>query len=111
MKSTNPSRNQSTPGPEKRRNRHEYGARGAALSPVGNRVSQHLMHYEQLLEDPLGQMQKLYEALRLGGFDLASPGVLRQLQSIKVHRPKVYPISKGMRTRVPFEAARYQGET
>jgi hypothetical protein len=56
----------------------------------------HEIHYERLLEDPLGEMKSLYAALELGEFDYARPEVLRHLQSVKTHRPSVHPFSERM---------------
>ncbi len=45
-------------------------------------------------------MTDLYAALDLGTFDIAQPGVLRHLQSIKAHRPAAHTVSDSLRQRI-----------
>jgi omega-hydroxy-beta-dihydromenaquinone-9 sulfotransferase len=49
--------------------------------------------FEQLLNDPLATMRRVYASLNLGEFDLTSPAAIRYLQAIKNHQPQSHVLS------------------
>jgi hypothetical protein len=51
----------------------------------------HEMRYEELIADPLGQMQRLYDALGLGGFDAARPRMQDYLRANAGYQTNRYP--------------------
>src|SRR5262249_33546072 len=51
----------------------------------------HELRYEDLIADPLGQMRRLYEALRLGGFEEVKPHLERYLDEHATYQTNHYP--------------------
>jgi hypothetical protein len=51
----------------------------------------HELRYEDLIADPLGEMQQLYEALNLGGFESVRPRLERYCREQSSYRTNRYP--------------------
>jgi len=48
--------------------------------------------FEDLEEDPLGQLQRVYDGLRLPGFDQAAPAVRAYMRSVEGYQKNEYEI-------------------
>lgn len=60
----------------------------------------HEVHYEDLVRDPLRQMQLLYEKLALDGFDNMRPRLEKYLESIKGYETNRYEITPELRAKI-----------
>ena len=60
-----------------------------ALIPSDSLVE---VKFEDLEEDPLGQVQRVYEGLRLPGFDEAAPAVRGYMRSVEGYQKNKYEI-------------------
>jgi hypothetical protein len=66
----------------------------------------HELAYTDLVADPLGEMQRLYEALDLGDFAVAEPHVRAYLSALGPYTPNVLPpLTEAERKRVAEVAA------
>lgn len=70
---------------------------GRKLIPPGRF---HDLKYEDLVRDPMGEMQKLYERLNLGGFDLARPGIQAYIDRTKGYETNKYDLSPELRAEI-----------
>jgi len=57
------------------------------LIPAGNLVE---MRYEDLVADQIGEMESVYDRLRLGDFEPARPALLKHLESTREYKPHTY---------------------
>src|SRR5262249_1844361 len=60
----------------------------------------HEMRYEDLVRDPIGEMQKLYEHLQLGAFADVQPPLERYLPGVKDYQTNRYEQSGEQRARI-----------
>jgi hypothetical protein len=60
----------------------------------------HEMRYEDLVRDPVGEMQKLYEHWQLGGFAEVQPRLERYLAGVKDYKTNRYEQSAEQRARI-----------
>ena len=60
----------------------------------------HEMRYEDLVRDPLGEMERLYAALDLGDFALARPGINEELQRTRNYETNRYEVSAEQRAEI-----------
>jgi hypothetical protein len=58
------------------------------------------MHYEDLIRDPVGQMQTLYAHLGLGDFEIVRPRLEQYLASIAGYETNRYDLSPEMRAEI-----------
>jgi len=58
------------------------------------------VRYEDLVEDPVGQMRMIYDRLELGGFDDVLPGIQRYLTAHKGYKTNRYEISPETRREI-----------
>ena len=56
--------------------------------------------YHRLIDDPVGQLQRIYGQLELGPFDLGSPGTFHALGAIRHQRRNRYEISESLRRKI-----------
>lgn len=56
--------------------------------------------FEKLVDDPLGQIERLYDALGLGEFERARPRIEEHLQSIKGYKTNHYYIDPRLRAEI-----------
>jgi hypothetical protein len=54
----------------------------------------HELKFEDLEADPLGQMQRLYQALNLGGWDQAEPKLLKELPALNGYRKNSFSMDE-----------------
>lgn len=60
------------------------------------------VRYEELVQDPLGQMQRVYEQLELGDFEVVRPGIVAYMErtkDYKVNRHELAPSTRDEITR------------
>jgi omega-hydroxy-beta-dihydromenaquinone-9 sulfotransferase len=68
----------------------------------------HQIRYEDLVEQPLDELRKLYQALDLEGFENAEPHFLEQLKQTESHHTGSYPdLSQDQKDRVYSRWSRY----
>ncbi|MFL5340770.1 MAG: sulfotransferase family protein [Gemmataceae bacterium] len=60
----------------------------------------HELRYEDLVRDPLAEMQRLYEKLNLGSFDAAKPRIQQYLERNKNYETNKYDLSPDLRAEV-----------
>jgi hypothetical protein len=60
----------------------------------------HEMHYEELVRDPIGEMQKLYAHLGLGGFDAVKPELVRYFAGKADYQTNRYEQTPELRSRI-----------
>lgn len=65
------------------------------------------LRYEELVADPLGQMQSVYEQLHLGGFESARPAIAHYMAEHSSYRPAHYSLSPATTERVRRHWAPY----
>lgn len=58
------------------------------------------LRYEDLIADPLGQLQAIYDHLNLGSFDSVRPAVERYLESIAGYSTNRYELSDELRAEI-----------
>ena len=58
------------------------------------------VYYEELIQDPLGELEKVYTALELKGFDDACPRVQAYLQQTTGYETNKYTITDAERTEI-----------
>lgn len=59
-----------------------------------------VVRYEDLIVDPLGEMERVYEHLELGPFEVAEPGIRAYLDSTRDYRTNRYELSDELRERI-----------
>ena len=74
------------------------------LIPAGRLAE---LHFEELVVDPVGQMQSVYEQLELGGFDSVRRAIARYTAAHSSHRPGRYSLSPATTERVRRHWAPY----
>ena len=74
------------------------------LIPAGRLAE---LHYEELVADPVGQMQSVYEQLDLGGFESVRPAIARYTADHSSYRPGRYSLSPATTERVRRHWAPY----
>ena len=80
---------------------HEAFFVDRALIPPGQ---YHEVCFEELEVDPLGQMERLYEALELGEFSVTRPALERYLNGIRGYRKNEFPeLPAALRRRIADE--------
>jgi hypothetical protein len=72
------------------------------LVPPGRLVE---VRFEDLEADPLGRMEAVYQALGMGGFEAARPGMEAYLDSVSSHRKNRYRLDAGTIERIGTEWA------
>jgi len=60
----------------------------------------HELKYEELVRDPLGQVQLLYEKLNLGGYELVRPRIEEYLERNKGYETNKYELSPELRAEI-----------
>lgn len=60
----------------------------------------HELRYEELIKDPVGEMQKVYDALQLGGFDRVLPKLEEYLRRTSGYETNKYQITPEQRAKV-----------
>jgi hypothetical protein len=70
---------------------------GKKLIPAGRF---HELRYEDLVRDPVGQMQLLYERLGLGGFEDVRPRLEKYLENLKGYETNRYEITPELRAQI-----------
>lgn len=65
------------------------------------------VRYEQLVADPVGQMQKIYEQLELGDFETVHPAIAEYAASKKDYKTNRYQITPEMRAQVTDRWGKY----
>ncbi|MBA4188268.1 MAG: hypothetical protein C0467_09710 [Planctomycetaceae bacterium] len=63
----------------------------------------HEVRYEELVKNPVGEMQKVYAGLELDGFDAARPRVEKYLQQTTGYETNKYAITEEQREKVSRE--------
>ena len=63
----------------------------------------HELRYEELIQDPLGELEKVYDALELGEFESARPRVEEYLSQNAGYETNKYELTPGQRARVEAE--------
>jgi len=58
------------------------------------------IRYEDLVEDPVGQMRRVYQSLELGQFDKVRPAIEKQLAALAGYRTNRYEISAETRAEI-----------
>jgi len=61
----------------------------------------HQVHYEDLVADPIGEMEKLYERLELGGFEEYVPRLKSTWPTIPGMKPTVINSIRGSEPKSP----------
>ena len=65
------------------------------------------VRYEDLVADPVGQMETVYRRLGLGDFELARPGIERYAARTANYQPNRYEISESIRLQIAERWAAY----
>lgn len=60
----------------------------------------HEIKYEDLVRDPMGEVHKLYENLKLGRFDLVQPGIQAYLDRTKGYETNKYDLTPELRAEI-----------
>ncbi len=63
------------------------------------------IRYEDLVADPLGQMERVYDELGLGGFETVRPALEAHLAGQAGYRTNRYPLDDALRARIAKEWA------
>ncbi len=58
------------------------------------------LHYEDLIQDPVGQMRRLYDHFQLGGYDQVRPRLEKYLESIKGYETNKYELTPKQRDEI-----------
>jgi hypothetical protein len=87
---------------------HERLTEARPLVPDGNFCE---LRYEELVRDPVGQMEGLYEVLGLGGFAEVRPRIEAYFAARKGYQTNRYTLPAAERAEVERELARVIAET
>lgn len=68
-----------------------------SLIPPGNL---HELRYEDLVRDPFGEIERLYDRLNLGSFDLIRPGIQAYLDRTRGYETNKYQLSPEMKAEI-----------
>jgi omega-hydroxy-beta-dihydromenaquinone-9 sulfotransferase len=66
--------------------------------------------FHRLIEDPAGQLQRIYGQLELGPFDLGSPGTFHALAAIGHQRRNRYEMSEALHQKIAARCTEPMGE-
>jgi hypothetical protein len=66
----------------------------------------HQLRFEDLICDPVGEMQALYENLGLGGFETVLPALNKYLASIADYQPNRFHLSSELREEIRLRCGR-----
>ncbi|MEE2707208.1 MAG: sulfotransferase [Planctomycetota bacterium] len=66
------------------------------------------VRYEDLVENPLGQMERIYRELDLGDFESARPGLESYLSSQKGYQPNRHKLSPDLKSAIDQNCGSYQ---
>lgn len=61
------------------------------------------VRFESLVADPLGELERIYEELQLGSFEVARPAVEKFLESRRGYKPNKFDLAPEIRERVRRE--------
>ncbi len=65
------------------------------------------VRYEELVSDPIQQIERIYQELSLGDFDPAYPAVAKYLDTTKNYRPNHYGVAAELSSRIEDECGDY----
>jgi hypothetical protein len=83
---------------------YEQFEKDRALIPAGNF---HEVRYEDLVADPLTEMQRIYGQLRLGDFTAIQPALEEYLTSIKDYQPNRHEVSDELMQKIRSRCQSY----
>ena len=66
--------------------------------------------FEELLANPMGEMQRVYQQLELGGFDEAQPAIESYFESRKDHKTNPFSIDETLRMDIDNNWHQYMDE-
>jgi hypothetical protein len=67
------------------------------LIPKGHLIE---VRYEDVIKDPLGNIEKMYTQLGLDGFEKAKPAIERYIESVKNYKPNKYKIDPRLKRKI-----------
>ena len=67
------------------------------------------LHYEDLVTDPLTQLEEIYRRLDLGDFATSRPAVAKYLEGVKNYRTNKYELDDGLAAKIRERCGDYLG--